>query len=171
MASGNWFAFGHPTVKEGALGQLENLGDGILEAASGGGTSGLLNGQGSVYLFNSSQAATLTADGFKGYNSEALAIANPNPQLSEAQVKQFLAVGMPTKSATSTALSNAQNTVGALNPVKWILSLSGISGTNLVLRGLKVIIGGTLLLVGIVHMAGIDSGKIAQIASKVPIPV
>jgi hypothetical protein len=171
MASGNWFAFGHPTVKEGTLGQLENLGGGILEAVSGGGTSGLLSDTGSVYLFDDSQAATLTADGFKGYDSEALAIANPNPQMSEAQVKQFLAVGNPTKSATSSPLTQAQNTVGALNPASWILSLTGVSGTNLVLRGLKVIIGGTLLLVGIVHLAGIDSGTVATIARKVPIPV
>jgi hypothetical protein len=53
----------------------------------------------------------------------------------------------------------------------WKGVVSGFSGTNFVLRAIKVIIGGTLLLVGIVHMAGIDSGKIAAIASKVPIPV
>jgi hypothetical protein len=51
------------------------------------------------------------------------------------------------------------------------LGITGISGTNLVIRTLKVVIGGTLLLVGIVHLAGIDSGSIATLARKVPIPV
>jgi hypothetical protein len=66
---------------------------------------------------------------------------------------------------------NLENTVGAANPFSWVAGITGISGTNLVLRTLKVIIGGTLLLVGIVHLAGIDSGTVATIARKVPVPV
>lgn len=68
----------------------------------------------------------------------------------------------------SSAAKSAQHD---LNPFNDIASITGISGTNLVLRTLKVIIGGTLLLVGIVHVAGIDSGTIATIARKVPVPV
>jgi hypothetical protein len=53
---------------------------------------------------------------------------------------------------------------GILDPLSW---LGGLSVVNL----LKIVFGGTLLLVGIVHLAGIDSGTVATIARKVPIPV
>jgi hypothetical protein len=77
----------------------------------------------------------------------------------------------PSWKAPTGLAGNVENTVNAANPLNWVASITGISGTNLVIRSLKVIIGGTLLLVGIVHLAGIDSGTVATLARKVPVPV
>jgi hypothetical protein len=53
---------------------------------------------------------------------------------------------------------------GVLNPLSWFGGLSVISL-------LKIVFGGTLLLVGIVHLADINAGPITQLARKVPVPV
>jgi hypothetical protein len=65
--------------------------------------------------------------------------------------------------------SAAKDAESDLNPLNDIASITGISGTNLVIRSLKVIIGATLLLVGIVHLADINAGTITTLARKVPV--
>jgi hypothetical protein len=62
------------------------------------------------------------------------------------------------------AAQGADEFASALNPLSWFGGLSVVSL-------LKIVIGGTLLIVGIVHLAGIDSGTVATIARKVPVPV
>jgi hypothetical protein len=113
---------------------------------------------------------------------------NPVTGTIQQQTNPVLAAGLraagfqgpfPTIAAAKASLPGGKDYSGnvtsaaksALNPFNDIASITGISGTNLVLRALKVIIGGTLLLVGIVHLAGIDSGTVAAIARKVPVPV
>lgn len=49
--------------------------------------------------------------------------------------------------------------------------ITGFSGTNFVLRALKIIVGGVLVIVGIAHLTGADNA-ITKVVSKVPlIPV
>jgi hypothetical protein len=84
----------------------------------------------------------------------------------------FSASDATTKSNSQTASAQSTETkpITPPNVFAYLAKITGISGTNLVLRGLKVIIGGVLLLVGIVKLSG-ATGKIAAIASKVPIPI
>jgi hypothetical protein len=62
--------------------------------------------------------------------------------------------------ATGAAQGADEFAKGILNPLSWFGGLSVISL-------LKIVFGGTLLLVGITHMAGIDSALIR----KVPLPI
>jgi hypothetical protein len=48
--------------------------------------------------------------------------------------------------------------------------ITGFSGTNFVLRAVKVIIGGVLLLIGLAHITGADN-QIMNAARKVPVVV
>ena len=49
-------------------------------------------------------------------------------------------------------------------------TIGGVSGTNLAIRAAKVIIGGILLIVGLVHITGADNA-FATAARKVPLPI
>jgi hypothetical protein len=60
----------------------------------------------------------------------------------------------------------AKSAAGALG--SW--SIGGISGTNLVSRALKIIIGGALLLIGLAHMTGAGNA-VLETARKAPLPV
>jgi sulfite exporter TauE/SafE len=84
----------------------------------------------------------------------------------------------PTTSS-SQANANAQKTVakktvgaivGSLGNLAGFLGVGSISGTNLVIRAAKVIIGGVLLIVGLVHITG-AGGTVGSIARKVPVPI
>ena len=80
----------------------------------------------------------------------------------------------PTTSS-SQANTNAQKTVsnavvGSLGNLAGFLGVGSISGTNLVIRAAKVIIGGLLLIIGLVHITGADNA-VASIARKVPVPI
>jgi len=63
----------------------------------------------------------------------------------------------------------AAGEAGAALP-KWTAAITGFSGTNFVIRAAKVIIGGVLLIVGLVHITGVG-GAAADVARKVPLPV
>ena len=47
----------------------------------------------------------------------------------------------------------------------FLASISGISGTNLVNRALKIVVGGALVIIGVAHMTG-ASGSLATAARK-----
>lgn len=171
---GNWFAFGHPTVKEGVLGQLTNLLGYVGSLFSGQGITGYISDSGSVYLFDNAQSAKLRAAGLKGYNSEADAIANPNENITQAQI-QLILNSHPTVEQDSSPGSQISNTVGA--PVKSALSgldaighfFNSLGELNTWIRVSKVVVGGVLLISGIVHLAGIDKQAIG-IAGKAVLP-
>jgi hypothetical protein len=125
--------------------------------------------------------AQLNADGFDGSAFESWygAAVKKDPALTPVQGAPIwlagtsIAKGLGT-AATGSANATVQAAKGAvagaeeaeqtLNPLSWFGGLSVVSL-------LKIVFGGTLLLVGIVHLAGIDSGTIATIARKVPVPV
>lgn len=56
------------------------------------------------------------------------------------------------------------------SPLNYAFKLTGLSGTNLVNRALKIIIGGILVLFGVIHLTGV-SGSVASTVKKVPLPL
>jgi len=70
------------------------------------------------------------------------------------------------------AAKGAEKAVSNLtNPFKWLVSVTGISGHNLLVRTLKVVFGGVLLIAGIVKMTGADKaalGIVGTVAGKIP---
>jgi hypothetical protein len=51
---------------------------------------------------------------------------------------------------------------------KWLLNITGLSGWFM--RGMKVVFGGVLIILGISRLTGVDN-KITQIVSKMPVPI
>lgn len=67
------------------------------------------------------------------------------------------------------AIQKAHPAPGAAQQALSGWSITGFSGTNFVLRAVKVIIGGVLLISGIIHLAGVDKDALG-IAKNVVIP-
>lgn len=111
------------------------------------------------------EQAEAEAYGMHGYPTETQAEAKPNsvnaverPQVNAWIVAANDITGNPVKdaghaakAATSSILSN--------------FSISGISGTNLVIRGGKMIIGAILIFIGVAHLSGLAE-KVPGIAGK-----
>lgn len=69
--------------------------------------------------------------------------------------------------------ANAASAAGqaAVNAGKgWTALVSGFSGTNFVLRAVKIIVGGMLLLIGLSHLTGADNAVMVA-ARNVKVPV
>jgi hypothetical protein len=100
-----------------------------------------------------------------------------NPQVSEQLVKwqgpfatqaQAKAAANPQQQSpnpANDAVNAAQNATGSLGSL-----ISALTSSNTWIRVVKVIIGGVLLIVGLVHITGV-SGTAADAARKVPLPV
>lgn len=77
---------------------------------------------------------------------------------------------------TKGALNAANNAINATTGLaqggfKWVASLTGLSGHNLLVRGLKIILGGVMLIAGLTKLTGADKaalGVIGTVAGKVP---
>lgn len=118
------------------------------------------------------QEKDLTAAGFHGYATEAQANANPNSVniLQKVLVNEIeLDYQTALKTQSQPGGANASNPLaqaeqGVLSG--WNLQISGISGWFL--RGLKVLFGGVMMVIGISHMLGLDN-KITQLAGQIPI--
>ena len=123
--------------------------------------------------------AQLNEDGFNGsaFQTWYEAAVKKDPALTPVQGAPIWIAGTSiakglgvaaTGSANATvqaakgAVAGADEAEQALNPLAW---LGGLSVVSL----LKIVFGGTLLLVGIVHLADINTGTIATIARKVPV--
>jgi hypothetical protein len=90
--------------------------------------------------------------------AEAKAAANPQQQSAN-----------PVNDATNAA----ENSNVVSNPFGTLASFLGvgkISGTNLVIRSVKIILGGTLVIIGIAHITGADNA-VANTARKIPLPI
>lgn len=133
-------------------------------------------GSGSVYNLTGVAEKELAATGAHGYATEAQAKAHPNAPESGAQAALLAADQVSASLPAGGGLSGVQSgtTQAAASPIGTLagfLGLSGkISGTNLVIRGAKVIIGGLLLIIGLVHITGADNA-VASLARKVPVPI
>jgi hypothetical protein len=129
--------------------------------------------------------AALNADGYSGSAFETwyeAAVKKDPGLLPEAGAAIWLVGTGLSKGLGSAATGSAKATVQAatgaeeganqfakdLDPFNWIAEITGFSGTNFVLRAVKVIIGGVLLISGIIHLAGIDKDALG-VASKIPI--
>jgi hypothetical protein len=100
-----------------------------------------------------------------------------NPQVSEQLVKwqgpfatqaQAKAAANPQQQSpnpVNDAVNAAQNATGSLGSL-----ISALTSSNTWIRVVKVVIGGVLLIVGLVHITGV-SGTAADAARKVPLPV
>lgn len=130
-------------------------------------------------------AAELNATGMHGYPTQAEAQANPNSvswfqvvlvnaaiddynnarDISPTQANNPTSLAAPVQAAANTAGSAASGLLGNITA-----GITGFSGTNFVLRAIKVIIGGVLLLIGLAHITGADNA-ISDAARKAPLPV
>jgi hypothetical protein len=100
-----------------------------------------------------------------------------NPQVSEQLVKwqgpfatqaQAKAAANPQQQSpnpANDAVNAAQNATGSLGSL-----ISALTSSNTWIRVVKVIVGGLLMVIGIVHITGI-SGGVADTARRVPLPV
>jgi hypothetical protein len=92
-------------------------------------------------------------------------------QAAAAAVKEFPAGKAPTTSLTTGAANEAQNYTGSvLGTLAGFLGVKNISGKNLLVRGAKIVIGGLLFVIGLVHITGADNA-VASVARKVPVPI
>ena len=120
----------------------------------------------------SASAALATIPGAVGtvngpYATQALAQA----QADKDQAAQ--SAGTETSSGGTGTSNNPKTNVNPgslLGTLAGFLGVGKISGTNLVIRGLKIIVGGILLITGLVHLTGL-SGDLADTVRKVPLPV
>jgi uncharacterized membrane protein len=103
------------------------------------------------------QAAKYVSDGYKGpYATQAAAQAQATTRQTAAQSTEG-----PTIPSLGSPLTGI-NAIGAF--------FSDLGNSNTWIRVAKVVIGGLLLIIGIVHITG-AGGAIADTARKVPLPV
>lgn len=117
------------------------------------------------------QAALHTGTGWHELNIPA---SDTEAQAAAAAVAEVPGGAKPTTSVAAGTV-NAAGTVasaatGSLGTLAGFLGVGKISGTNLVIRGAKIIIGGLLLIIGLVHITG-AGGAAASVARKVPLPI
>lgn len=120
-------------------------------------------------------AAALKAAGYTGpYDwTDAKKVASEGlgakiGQIVGAGVGDVTSQGITNQGTRSgTAVSGAAAGAKAENALKDVLSLSGISGTNLAIRIAKVVIGGILLIVGLVEFTGLTSKAPAIVKTAV----
>jgi hypothetical protein len=108
-----------------------------------------------VEAATAAEAAKLTAEGYKG------------PYATQAAAET--AAGQQTAKATSTELGTPNGiTIPGLSQVGSFFTALGDASTWI--RVAKVVIGGVLLIVGLVHITGAGNA-VASVARKVPLPV
>lgn len=90
-------------------------------------------------------------------------------QAAAAAKAEFPAGKAPTTSLATGASNEVQNETG-VNPSSVTGFLTALSSSNTWIRVAKVVIGGVLLIVGIVHITGADNA-VASAARKVPLPI
>ena len=107
-----------------------------------------------VEAANAAQAAKLQGEGYKG------------PYATQAAAQQ--AANQQTANATSTEFSLPGPSLPGLPQIGDFFASLGKANTWI--RVAKVLIGGVLLVVGLVHITGADNA-VASAARKVPLPV
>lgn len=113
------------------------------------------NQYGVVEATSQAEATKLKAEGYgTPYSSKAAATAAASAATKEA-------------TSTETDLTVSGSLLGTLAQ---FLGVSKISGTNLMVRAVKVIVGGIMLIVGLAHMTG-AANDLAAAARKVPLPI
>jgi len=142
-------------------------------------------GYGTIDLAGS-QEKEAAAIGFHGYATKAAAEAKPNDvafwqapvlDLLEADYSYAVRAGeqpggphatlTPGNVIAGTGQAAGSYAGSAASGLLSGLHLGGISGHNLLVRGLKIVIGGVLLLAGIMKLAGADTATLG-VVGKLP---
>lgn len=94
-------------------------------------------------------------------------------QAAAEAVKEFPTGKKPTAQGLSSAIPSAVGSgiaqgVGSILGGIGSISIGGISGTNLAIRGAKIIVGALILLVGLVKLTGIDQGIAGKAVKAAP---
>jgi hypothetical protein len=111
----------------------------------------------------SNYTGRVTIDGRSGYQR-----AGPFTTLAAAQA--YLKVGAQNAASPVPGVDiTPSGGLAVVNPLDWLAKVTGFSGTNFVLRAIKIVIGGVLLISGIVHLSGIDKAALG-VAGKGIIP-
>lgn len=96
---------------------------------------------------------------------------------TEAQAAEYVKANFAGSTAPTTSITGGLGNAVTNNPITnaigkafdYVVSVNGFSGTNFVLRAVKIIIGGVLLISGLIHISGVDKSALG-IASKAVIP-
>lgn len=130
------------------------------------------------------QEKQAVAEGFHGYGTQAQAQSNPNSVnvvtevLADgwiadynAAVKENAQPGGANANILNPATAAKASTSFVENSIPGLSTfLDDVTSANLWIRAAKVIIGGTLLIIGIAHITGSDH-VVMQAARKVPLPI
>jgi hypothetical protein len=138
--TGSWWV-----IPEGEAGQL--IGQ-LVRGVEGGAPAAVDNGVGSLFTVTQAPARP------------AAAVAGPYPSRTAAQAQAAKLNTTVTNSTTPTEHNITKGLTG------WGLSVSGIAPWFF--RGLKILFGGVLIIVGVSKLTGADN-KIVQLAGKVPV--
>lgn len=85
--------------------------------------------------------------------------------------KEFPAGKAPTTSLAAGAANAAgASASGILGTLAGFLGVSHISGSSLVIRGVKVLVGAAMLIIGLAHITGTQDA-LSTAARKVPLPI
>ena len=148
----------------------------IYTVITGGGRSAYVSGSGIKVVQAATAAAAGTAvqaevQGAKittvngPYATQALAAA----QQSKDTAAQAAGTEAPT-GGTGTS-NNPKSNLDISDPLAAIAGFfSALGNANTWIRVAKVVVGGVLLIVGLVHITGVDNAA-ASVARKVPLPV
>lgn len=142
-----------------------------------------------VFNLNGSAEKAMVATAAHGYATMAEAVAKPNASPNAAQdvviaadqQSAGAAVGGGTSGVleagtynTSTKKFTKQGTTAAsvakkaASAVPNLFTLTGVNGTNLAIRGAKIVIGGILLIVGIAQISGVSKGIVGTAVKAAP---
>jgi hypothetical protein len=116
----------------------------------------------------STNPETISVENIEWFNIQgpyaSQAIANAAIPAIEAANPASGTLAQIAKDNAGNPLGAAANVLGDISQ-GFKASISGISGTNLVIRGAKIIIGALILLVGLAKVSGLDS-KSGSLAAK-----
>jgi hypothetical protein len=146
---------------------------------TGGGRSAFVSGSGTRVVQAATAAAAAAAVVQEVPGAKVGAVNGPyatQAQAEQQQAKdsQAQAAGTETSSGGTGTSSNPKTNVNVPSPLTGLAAIGDffqrLTQASTWIRVAKVITGGMLLIVGLVHITGIEN-KAAAIARKVPLPV
>lgn len=93
---------------------------------------------------------------------------NATAEAAAAEAKKEFPNGKAPTTAGITPGSIISSATGGLANFLGSITFGGLSGTNLVTRGAKMIIGAVIMLTGLAKMAGINSGTVGKAVKVAP---
>ncbi len=130
-----------------------------------------------VYDLNGIDEKELALTGAHGYATEAEAEAHVNASPSPDQEALLQTLKASSVSPVGAGVTGDLSTPSSTGGVGGALSnlagnitggITGFHGSNFVIRAVKIIVGGMLVLIGLAHLTGADNA-VANAARKVPV--